>query len=58
MSGRVVRSLDVSWSGGRTGSISWDGLDGQGRPVAAGVYSARLEGENGESAHTRIVVRR
>jgi glucose/arabinose dehydrogenase len=38
--GRLVTVL-----GGRDGSFAWDGRDIRGRPVAAGVYHARLAGE-------------
>lgn len=40
VAGRRVRELD--WPAGAT-SLGWDGRDAQGRPVANGVYHARLQ---------------
>ena len=53
--GRLVCTLmDDSKTSG-SGTISWDGADSRGNPVASGVYFCRLEW-NGRSATRRIVL--
>jgi murein DD-endopeptidase MepM/ murein hydrolase activator NlpD len=42
VSGRVIRVLDDGERGAGNHRVSWDGRDGDGRPVSAGVYFARL----------------
>lgn len=40
--GRLVRVYDAPGNGGITGRIAWDGRDGEGRAVPAGVYLAKV----------------
>jgi hypothetical protein len=42
VTGRRVQSLVAGWRPAGTHSEHWDGRDAAGRPVAAGVYFARL----------------
>jgi hypothetical protein len=51
--GREIRRLGSVAGGGAT--VGWDGRDGTGRPVPAGVYFVRLEADGGVA--TRRVVR-
>ena len=56
-SGRRVRGLEQVVSAGQGGgevSLSWDGRDDAGRPVAPGVYGVRVEGA-GALAQGRLV---
>jgi len=53
--GRMVRSLAHGVVDPGEYSISWNGTDAMGRPVAAGVYFARLSTESGELS-TRMVL--
>ncbi len=43
MAGRLIRSLDAEGLTAGVNSLVWDGCDGSGIPVAAGVYFCRLE---------------
>jgi hypothetical protein len=52
--GRRVRSLWQGPSEARSGSVTWDGRDGAGRSVPAGVYFVRAESE-GRTATRRLV---
>jgi hypothetical protein len=57
LSGRRVRILhDGDWEAGPH-NLVWDGKDGRGRPVAAGVYNARVSTSHG-SRSARIVMLR
>jgi choice-of-anchor B domain-containing protein len=51
--GRLVRRLTP----GRTGSLEWDGRDGSGRAVAAGVYFVEAAGAEGREVRRVTVVR-
>ncbi len=53
--GRSVRELVAPASAGGTAELAWDGRDAAGRPVAPGVYFARLEA-GGRTAAARMVV--
>jgi len=53
--GRVVRALEVSAASGATGSVTWDGTDSAGRPVASGVYFYKLSAD-GKSAIRSMVL--
>ena len=58
--GRVVRTLvvrGVARGAEPAGSLLWDGRDGQGRPVAAGVYFVRLVARAEVTARKVVVVR-
>ena len=53
LAGQPVRQLfqrQAPWAGGEH-RVTWDGLDGAGRPVASGIYLYRLE--SGQGAETR-----
>jgi predicted outer membrane repeat protein len=55
--GRRVRTLPCAPSVTR-GQVAWDGRDAQGRPVAAGVYQARLRvGEHTVATRPVLVIR-
>ncbi len=55
--GRRVRELDGASGRGNTPTILWDGCDDRGRPVASGVYLARLR-TAAESVQQRLVLLR
>ena len=38
-------------------SVTWDGRDANGRPVAAGVYFVRLESPDGVRTHKLVLAR-
>jgi len=42
LTGRLVRHWDVPWAAAGPRSITWDGLDGQGRPTGSGTYVYRI----------------
>lgn len=52
--GRVVTQFDRHVSGYKTQSITWNGTDGHGRPVASGVYLIRVQAD--DELHTRKVI--
>ena len=57
LSGRLVkRILDGSLTAGAH-ALPWDGTDGRGRGVAAGVYLARLEADGQSFAHRMVLVK-
>jgi len=55
VSGRAVRSLVNSYRPAGPGEVRWDGLDAAGRPVATGVYFARLD-IDGTTASGKLMV--
>jgi len=55
--GRLVRDLE---SGPRTAGpheVTWDGRDGEGNTVAAGVYFVRLDGDRQSRTSKLVLVR-
>jgi flagellar hook assembly protein FlgD len=57
VSGRLVRRLlDGQIPAGDT-VLSWDGKDGNGRPVASGIYWYRLATEDGAVTRRAVIVR-
>ena len=54
VSGRAVRSLTRGTLSAGPHTIHWDGLDAAGRPVAAGVYLARLKGTHTQATHNLV----
>jgi hypothetical protein len=55
--GRRIRTLqDGTLAAGRH-RLSWDGLDDRGRPVADGIYFARLDAEDGSRTMSIVRVR-
>lgn len=42
--GSLVRSIDMGSIGAGSTSFSWDGLDSEGEPAAAGAYTLKTEG--------------
>jgi hypothetical protein len=57
VAGRLVRTLaDGPFAAGRHRRI-WDGTDGRGNPVAAGVYFARLDAGAVHERRSIVVVR-
>ncbi len=57
VSGRLVRSLHTGHVSGGTLSVTWDGADDGGRPVASGVYLARLGTPSGTTAAKCVFLR-
>ena len=57
VSGRLVRTLaEGPYLAGRH-TVSWDGRDASGKPVASGVYSYVLEGEREVAARKMVLLR-
>jgi hypothetical protein len=57
IAGRVVRTLVQGSFNAGSHPVSWDGRDGSGRSVAAGVYSCRLQTERGAETSKLIKLR-
>lgn len=57
VTGRAVRKLDAGMLPAGRHVVAWDGRDGAGRPVAAGVYFVRMSA-GGESRTARVVAAR
>ncbi len=57
LSGRVVCRLNEGRRSAGNGETSWDGRDGEGNAVAAGMYLARIEAD-GEAKAARVTVLR
>jgi hypothetical protein len=58
VSGRRVRTLlNAKMTGAGTHSVTWDGLDDNGRNVSSGVYFCRFSAENTESSTKMILLR-
>ncbi len=55
-SGRRIRTLESGVFAAGVRTVRWDGRDDRGRPVAAGVYFARLSTRTRVEARERIVV--
>ncbi|OPL18101.1 MAG: hypothetical protein AVO35_06245 [Candidatus Aegiribacteria sp. MLS_C] len=53
LAGRVVASIPVDSPGGEE-QLIWDGVDGSGAPVAAGVYFVRLEAPGGSPVRSVV----
>jgi hypothetical protein len=53
--GRLVRHLDRTWQAPGTRTLHWDGTDGAGRPLPAGIYLARVRAGS-RLAQSRIVL--
>jgi hypothetical protein len=59
LAGRLVRTLfGGNLAPGEVRAARWDGADGSGAPVGAGIYFARLELGSGETIVRRIVLLR
>jgi hypothetical protein len=54
LGGRLVRDLWHGWLPGNGLTVPWDGRDAQGRPVAAGLYLARLGAAGTAAAVARV----
>ncbi|MBM4129973.1 T9SS type A sorting domain-containing protein, partial [bacterium] len=54
VAGRLVRTIADGVHRAGAGEVAWDGADGDGRPVAAGVYMVRVE--SGDEAALRKVI--
>ncbi|MBM4159468.1 MAG: T9SS type A sorting domain-containing protein [Ignavibacteria bacterium] len=52
MLGQKVKTLVEDWLGAGTHSVTWDGADAEGRPVASGVYFYRLSSD-GQRVQTK-----
>jgi hypothetical protein len=55
--GRVVRRLLDEPLAARTHLIRWDGADAEGRPVASGVYIARVLAGKRQASHKMVLLR-
>jgi hypothetical protein len=56
--GRVVRRLDLNGLGAGRHGVTWDAQDGNGRPVPAGVYGAKLFVDGRSIGRARFVISR
>jgi hypothetical protein len=54
LSGRAVRSLAKGTFNAGPNTVHWDGLDSNGRPVAPGIYMARLKGAHTQATHNVV----
>jgi flagellar hook assembly protein FlgD len=54
--GRIVRTLASGLSAGRS-TITWDGTDDAGRPLASGVYFVALNQEGRDTSRKVVLVR-
>jgi len=54
ISGRQVRALAKGSFSAGPHDVRWDGLDGAGRPVASGVYLARLKGVRTQATRSLV----
>ena len=54
LSGREVRSLARSTFSAGPNTVHWDGTDASGRPVAPGIYMARLKGQHTNATHNVV----
>ena len=54
LSGRAVRSLAKGTFSAGPNTVHWDGLDSSGRPVAPGIYMARLKGQHTNATHNVV----
>ena len=54
---RVAVAARGKFGAGR-GELVWNGKDASGRPVAPGVYFLRVQASTGETATTRVSIRR
>ena len=54
LSGRAVRSLARGTFSAGPNTVHWDGLDSSGKPVAPGIYMARLKGPHTQATHNVV----
>jgi len=54
LSGRAVRALAKTTFTAGPNTVHWDGLDANGRPVAPGIYMARLKGTHTNATHNVV----
>ena len=57
VAGRTVRRIDVGHVSAGSRRLSFDGLDGVGRPLASGVYFYRVSGDAVTTTRKMIIVR-
>lgn len=55
--GRRVRTLLDGWQPAGAGAVIWDGIDGEGRPCASGLYVHRLETDAGRHLGKMMLLR-
>ena len=56
VSGRLLRSFDGTYAAGRH-SIEWDGRDGAGRSLSAGVYFVRMRADGFQASRSLVIGR-
>ena len=56
-SGHLVKNLNTGWSPAGPRTVTWDGTDSSGRPVASGVYLVRLKAQAGAVVAKCVLVR-
>jgi hypothetical protein len=54
LTGRIVRSLARATFSAGPNTVHWNGLDSSGRPVAPGIYMARLKGTRTQATHNVV----
>jgi len=57
VSGRLVKTLVDGRQSAGAKSVTWDGHDGAGRPVASGVYFYRLTAPNYTKTHKMVLMK-
>ncbi len=57
LKGRLVRRLQAGWLPAGDHTVVWEGRNEQGRPVASGVYLARMRGEGTSRYQKMMLVR-
>ena len=57
VSGHLIKHLNTGWAPAGPRSVTWDGTDSGGRPVATGVYLVSLNAQSGTARGKCVLVR-
>ena len=57
LAGRVVRTVSSVELDAGTHTLTWDGMNDAGTPVAAGVYFCRAESDHGSAVGKMVLLR-
>jgi hypothetical protein len=55
--GQVVKSIEVGPAKGTSGSVTWDGTDNAGRPVASGLYFYKLSVDGNSAIRSMVLLK-
>jgi hypothetical protein len=55
--GRVIKSIEVGTAAGATGSVTWNGTDNAGRPVASGLYFYKLSVDGRSAIRSMLLLK-